>query len=129
VTVSPVTSAADFRGQPALPAPATAAPTDLPPSQTVNQTPNIPAARADARKTPEKSPGTSRAVVVDPQTNALVFRSLDPSSGIVIEQVPSQALLRQRVYVEAQTVQALIKGKDPTAAAVAASAQDVDTTA
>jgi hypothetical protein len=43
--------------------------------------------------------------------------------------VPSQALLRQRVYVEAQTVQALIKGKDPTAAAVAASAQDVDTTA
>ena len=66
-------------------------------------------------------------MVVDPQTDALVFRSLDPGSGIVIAQVPSQALLRQRVYVEAQTVQALIAGKDP--AAVAASAQDVDTTA
>jgi hypothetical protein len=129
VTLNPVTSAADFRAQPALAAPATAAPTYLPPSQAVNPTPNIPAARADVRKATEKSPGTSRAVVVDPQTDALVFRSLDPSSGIVIAQVPSQALLRQRVYVEAQTVQALIAGKDPAAAAVAASAQDVDTTA
>jgi hypothetical protein len=129
VTVNPVTSAADFRAQPALAAPATAAPTDLPPSQAVNPTPNIPAARADARKALEKSPGTSRAVVVDPRTDALVFRSLDPSTGIVIAQVPSQALLRQRVYVEAQTVQALIKGKNPAAAAATASAQDVDTTA
>jgi hypothetical protein len=128
VTVNPVTSAADFRAQPALAAPATATPTDLPPSQAVNPTPSIPAARTDTRKATEKSPGTSHAVVVDPQTDELVFRSLDPSSGIVIEQVPSQALLRQRVYVEAQTVQALIKGKDPTAAAVAASAQDIDTT-
>jgi hypothetical protein len=129
VTVNPVTSAADFRAQPALAAPATAAPTDIPPSQAVNPTPNIPAARIDARKATEKSPGASHAVVVDPQTDELVFRSLDPSSGIVIEQVPSQALLRQRVYVEAQTVQALIKGQDPAAAAVAASAQDIDTTA
>jgi hypothetical protein len=129
VTVNPVTSAADFRAQPVLAAAATAAPTDLPPSQAVNPTPNIPAARTDTRKAAETSPGTSHAVVVDPQTNTLVFRSLDPNSGIVIAQVPSQALLRQRVYVEAQTVQALITGKDPTAAAVAATTQDVDTTA
>jgi hypothetical protein len=58
-----------------------------------------------------------------------VFRSIDPNSGIVLEQVPSAALLRQRAYLDAQTVQALVTGKDPAAAAVAATAQDVDTTA
>jgi hypothetical protein len=66
-------------------------------------------------------------VIVDPQTSALVFRSLDADTGSVISQVPTQALLRQRAYVHAQTVQALIKGKDLSAAVLAAE-QNVDTT-
>jgi hypothetical protein len=131
VVVNPVTSVADFRAQPTSAATATAAPTVLPPAQAVIPTADIPPARTDVRKPDESTPASSRAVVVDPQTNTLVFQSLDPSSGIVIEQVPSAAMLRQRAYVDAQTVHALITGKDPAAAAAAAAstAQDVDTTA
>jgi hypothetical protein len=129
VAVNPVTSAADFRAQPASAATVTAAPTDLPPARAVIPAPDIPPARTDTRKPDKSAPGTSRAVVVDPQTDTLVFRSIDPNSGIVLEQVPSAALLRQRAYLDAQTVQALVTGKDPAAAAVAATTQDVDTTA
>jgi hypothetical protein len=129
VAVNPVTSVADFRAQPASAATVTAAPTELPLSRAVIPTADIPPASTDVHKPDKSTPGTSRAVVVDPQTDTLVFRSLDPNSGIVLEQVPSAALLRQRAYVNAQTVQALITGKDPAAAAVAATAQDVDTTA
>ena len=129
VAVKPVTSVADLRAQPASAAAATATPTDLPLSRAVNPAADIPPARTDVRRPDPSTPGTSRAVVVDPQTDTLVFRSIDPNSGIVLEQVPSAALLRQRAYVNAQTVQALITGKDPAAAAVAATTQDVDTTA
>jgi flagellar protein FlaG len=129
VAVNPVTSVADFRAQPASAATVTAAPTDLPPARAVIPAPDIPPARTDTRKPDKSTPGTSRAVVVDPQTDTLVFQSIDPNSGIVLQQVPSAALLRQQAYVNAQTVQALITGKDPAAAAVAATAQDVDTTA
>ena len=128
VAVNPVTSA-DLRAQSASAATMTAAPTDLPLARAVIPTADIPPARTDPRKPDERAPATSRAVVVDPQTDTLVFRSIDPDSGIVLEQVPSAALLRQRAYVNAQTVQALITGKDPAAAAVAATTQDVDTTA
>jgi hypothetical protein len=121
-----VTSVADYRAQPALTATATAVPTDLPAPQSISPAVNVPASRNDARKPePEKpTPGASHVVLVDQQTNALVFRSLDASTGAVIEQVPSRALLRQRAYVDAQAVQAVIKGKDITTAELAA-AQDV----
>jgi hypothetical protein len=67
-------------------------------------------------------------VIIDPQTNAVVFRSLDAYTGAVIDQVPAQAMLRRRAYEGAQAVQALIQGKNPAAALLAA-AQEVDTTA
>jgi hypothetical protein len=105
---------------------APAGPTDSPATQATSAAANIPAARSDSRKTDEGASGTSR-VIIDPQTNAVVFQSLDASTGGVIEQVPSRALLRQRVYVDAQAVQALIKGKNFSAAVIAAS-QEVDTT-
>jgi len=126
--LNPVTSVVDYRAQPALAATASAVPTDLPAPQAINPAPNIPAARNDARKAEKTTPGTSRVVIIDPQTNAVVFRSLDPTTGAILDQVPAQALLRQRAYIDAQTVQALINGKNVTTAELAA-AQDVDTTA
>jgi hypothetical protein len=125
---NPVTSVVDFRAQPTVAATAAPVPTDLPARQAVNPAPNIPPTRNDARKADKVTPGPSRVVIVDPQTNAVVFRSLDAHTGAIIDQVPAQALLRRRAYIEAQTVKALITGKSITSAALTA-AQDVDTTA
>jgi hypothetical protein len=130
VASNPVTSVVDFRAQPALAAPATAAsvPTTLPAPQSVSPATNIPATRNDARKADKTAAGPSRVVLIDPQTDEIVYRSLDANSGAVIDQVPAQAVLRRRAYIDAQTVQALIKGKSLTTAQLTAT-QDVDTTA
>ena len=130
VTSNSVAGVVDFHKQPAVAAAAAAVPTELPPAQSINPAQTIPAVRTDVRKaeTDKPAPGASRVVIVDPQTDALVFRSLDPTTGGIIAQVPAQALLRQRAYVHSQTVQALIKGKDLTTALLAAE-QNVDTTA
>ena len=124
----PVTSVVDFRAQPAFAAAAAPVQTVLPAPQAVNAAPNLPATRNDARKADRGAPGLSRVVIIDPQTNEVVFRSLEASTGAVIDQVPAQAVLRQRAYVVAQTVEALIKGKSITTAELTA-AQDINTTA
>lgn len=118
--LNPVTSAIDYRAQPASAALASPAPTDLPAGQAVTPTADIPAARSDPRRTGAVALGTSRDAIIDPQTDAVVFRSLDARTGAVIDQVPTQALLRQRAYVNAQAVQALIAGRNPTSATLAA---------
>ena len=125
--VSPVTGVIDYHKQPAAAASAPAVPTVLPVAQAIGPTVNIPAPRNDARRTEKSGPDTSQVVIIDPRTNTLVFRSLDPSTGAIIEQVPAQALLRRRAYESAQAVQALIKGKDPAAAEIEAE-QNIDTT-
>jgi hypothetical protein len=124
--VSPVTGVIDYHKQPAVAASAPAVPTELPVARAIGPIANIPAPRNDARGT-EKSVTDTRVVIIDPQTNAVVFRSLDGTTGAIIEQVPAQALLRRRAYESAQVVQALIKGKDPTAAEIEAE-QNIDTT-
>jgi hypothetical protein len=126
-TLNPVASVVDFHARPALGATATAVRTDLPAAQAISQATNIPAARNDSRRTEKATPGPSRVVIIDPQANAIVFRSLDAYTGDIIEQVPAQALLRKRAYEEAKVVQALIDHKNPTAAALAA-AENIDTT-
>lgn len=130
VAVNPVSSAADNRAPTTVAVPAAAAPTELPPVQAINPAPNISPIRNDSRRpaAPALSQGTSRDTIIDPRTDAVVFRSLDAHTGAVIDQVPSRALLRQRAYVDAQSVQALLTGKDIATIEVAA-AQDVDTTA
>jgi hypothetical protein len=128
VNSSPVTGVADHRAQAASTATASAVPTDLPAPQAVSPAVTIPASRHDSRNAEKGTRDASRVVIVDQQTNTLVFRSLDASTGAVIAQEPSRALLRQRAYVSAQAVQAVIKGKDITTAELAA-AQDVDSTA
>ena len=123
VALSPVTSVVGYHAQPDLgPAPAVA--TELPAPQAVSSAANIPAVRNDQRK-PEKA---SRVVIIDPRTDAVVFRSVDAYTGSVIDQVPAQALLRRRAYEVSQAVQALIKGENPIVAAFAAP-QNIDTSA
>jgi hypothetical protein len=130
VAVNPVSSAADNRAPTTVGVPAAAAPTELPPVQAINPAPNVSPIRNDSRRAaaPALSQGAARDTIIDPRTDAVVFRSLDAHTGAVIDQVPSRALLRQRAYVDAQTVQALLTGKDIATIEVAA-AQDVDTTA
>jgi hypothetical protein len=125
MALSPVTNVVGYHG-PATVAVAPAAATDVPAAGSTSQAAKIPAAYGDPQKTDAGTAGNSR-VIVDPQTNAIVYQSLDAFTGAIVEQVPSQALLRQRVYADAQAVQALIKGKNFGEAAVAA-AQEVDTT-
>jgi hypothetical protein len=128
VSLGPVTSVVDFHAQPALGATAQPVPTDLPPAQAISSAANIPTTRNDPRKADKViPPGPSKVVIIDPPTSTIVFRSLDVDTGGVIEQVPAQALLRRRAYEDAQVVQALIKGENPTAAVLAA-VQNLDTT-
>jgi hypothetical protein len=102
-------------------------PTDLPAAQATSLAVNIPAAPNDSQQMQDAPQGISRAVIIDPQTNTLVFQSLDAYTGDVIEQVPAPALLRQLAYEGAQAMQALIQGKDPNSAMLAAM-QKIDTT-
>ena len=128
VAVGSVNGVADFRPLPAVAAAApSVAATDLPAPQAVTPTPNIPSTRNDSRRPDKAAAGASNVVVIDPQTNAVVFRSVDPNSGLIIDQIPAQALLRQRAYLDVQAAQALAKGKD-FSTAVAAAEQQVDTT-
>ena len=122
-----VTSVADFRPPPAVTATPPSVPTDIPVAQAVTPGANIPALRNDSRKPDKAAAGTSNVVVIDPQTHAVVFRSVDPNSGLVIDQIPAQALLRQRAYLDAQAAQALVSGKDVSTAVLTAE-QQVDTT-
>jgi len=121
---NPATGAIDFLAQPPAVATTPAVPTDLPVSQALNAAANIPAVRNDLRK-PDKASATAREIL-DPRTNLVVYQSVD-AQGHVIEQVPTQALLRRRAYEEAQTVQALIQGKD-IATAVLGAEDNVDRT-
>ena len=117
--------AVDFRAQPPAVASTPVVPTDLPASQALNAAANIPAARNDQRK-PDKAAAATGREIIDPQTSVVVFQSVD-AQGRIIEQVPTQALLRRRAYEEAQTVQALVEGKDITQAVLGA-VENVDTT-
>ena len=121
-----VTSVGSYCEQPSIAA-APAVPTDLPAPRAISPAVNVPAAPNDSQQTPNGTRGTSRAVIIDPQTNTVVYQSLDAYTGDVIEQVPAPALLRQLAYEDAQAVQALILGKNPTTAMLAAM-QKVDIT-
>jgi hypothetical protein len=125
VGLGPVTGVVGYHEQAAI-AVAPGAPAGVPATDS-NPAARISAARGDPQDTNQSAARTSR-VITDPQTNAIVYQSVDESTGGIIEQAPSQAALRQRAYADAQAVQALIKGKTFVEAAVAA-AQEIDTTA
>jgi hypothetical protein len=124
---NPGASVVGYREQPGIGA-APVVRTDLPALHATSPAVNIPAAPNGSQHSQDAPRGISRAVIIDPQTNTLVFQSLDASTGDIIEQVPAPALLRQLAYAGAQATQALIQGKDPNAAMLAAM-QKIDTTA
>ena len=126
VALNPGTGVVGYRGQAGI-ASAPVAPTGLPAPQATSPAVNIPAAPNDSQHLQDAPRGISRAVIIDPQTNTLVFQSLNASTGDIIEQVPAPALLRQLAYAGAQATQALIQGKDPNAAMLAAM-QKIDIT-
>jgi hypothetical protein len=107
-----------FRAQPSNVA-APAVPTDLPAPQAPSPAVNVPAPPGGS----QPAQGGTPAVIIDPQTNTIVYQVLDANTGDVIEQVPAPALLRQLAYDRAQAVQALIQGKNPNAAT-----EKIDTT-
>ena len=117
--LNPGASAVGYREQPGIGA-ARVVRTDLPAHNATSPAVNIPAAPNDPQQTQDAPRGISRAVIIDTQTNTLVFQTLDSSTGDIIEQVPTPALLRQLAYDGAQATQALIQGKDPNAAMLAA---------
>lgn len=75
----------------------------------------------------QAAPRVVSRVVIDPQTQIAITQPSDSYvGGIVAEQAPALALLRQIAYEDAQMRQALIQGKDPNAALLAA-VQKIDT--
>ena len=126
VALNPGASVIGYREQPGIGA-APVVRTDLSALNATSPAVNIPAAPNDSQHSQDAPRGISRAVIIDPQTNTLVFQSLDASTGDIIEQVPAPALLRQLAYAGAQATQALIQGKDPNAAMLAAM-QKIDIT-
>ncbi|MDP4002481.1 flagellar protein FlaG [Methylobacterium sp. NEAU K] len=75
---------------------ASAATQDAPVSQTAT-TPLEPAVKLDIGSGGSSSEGKAR-YIQDPDTSAIVFQVVDPSSGSVIEQLPSETALRNRAY-------------------------------
>lgn len=49
--------------------------------------------------------GGKARYVQDPDTSSIVFQVVDPSSGNVIDQLPSETALRNRAYESARSVQ------------------------
>jgi hypothetical protein len=127
VAFNPGTNVVGYREQ-AVIGIAPVVPTDPPALHATSQAANIPTVPNNSQQTQDAPRGISRAVISDPQTNTLVFQSLDAYTGDVIEQVPAPAQLRQLAYEGAQAMQALIQGKDSNAAMLAAM-QKIDTTA
>jgi uncharacterized FlaG/YvyC family protein len=85
------------QGLDALAATAAAAPTqDTSASQTAAP------ALAPAVKLDIGSAGNKARYIQDPDTSAIVFQVVDPSSGNVIEQLPSETALRNRAYDSAR---------------------------
>ncbi len=99
------------QGSFARPAPASAQQvvvTELPASQTVSAAANGAAIRNDL---PRVRGLFTQDVEIDYYSRELVFRLKDERSGVVVQQVPAEALLRLRAYARA-----IADGKTPTQA-------------
>lgn len=86
------TSSSGPQGLDALGATA-AAVTQKAPEPQVETAPLEPAVKLDIG-----SNGGKARYIQDPDTSTIVFQVLDPSSGTVIEQLPSETALRNRAY-------------------------------
>jgi flagellar protein FlaG len=91
-----------------LPSPDTV-PTELPPVATVTAATETPPARLDVSRSAARlqevealaQEAIKRNLLVDPDTRQVVYKAVDTRSGVVIEQIPDEALLKLRAYVRA----------------------------
>ncbi|WP_029063082.1 flagellar protein FlaG [Labrenzia sp. DG1229] len=83
-----------------------AAKTDLPAKETVNPSSETQDGRRSAdneqsqRAAQRTTPQVERRNVVDPDSESLVFVATNTDTGQVLRQIPSETLLRLRVYAE-----------------------------
>lgn len=86
-------------GRGSIQAAARPVPTDLPPSDTVQQGTSGFAAGAGDRRLPseDQSPVVERNLSIDPDTQQIVYQAIN-NRGEIVLQLPDQAALRQRAY-------------------------------
>src|SRR5215470_16045229 len=100
LTIRPTATVAQAAPLPPEPAPVpTAAPTTLPPAQSV--TPSADSQRSAAFD-PARDPfqqATTREVFIDPQTREMIFRVSDARTGMTVYQVPDPAQLQLQAYI------------------------------
>lgn len=100
-------------------------PTALPPQRAVSAPDKTDTIRNEPRRHEALSEKTTRDAIIDPETQAVVYRVRDARSGQVLHQHPERTLLRAKAYARAQLVRALAEGENPLAVAPAAG-QKVD---
>ncbi|MGH1569359.1 hypothetical protein ACRAWG_00230 [Methylobacterium sp. P31] len=85
------------QGLDALAATAASAVTQEAPEPQTPSTPLEPAVKLDIG-----TGGDKARYIQDPETSAIVFQVVDPNSGNVVEQLPSETALRNRAYDSAR---------------------------
>jgi hypothetical protein len=101
LTIQPVTGVAvtDYV-RPA--ATAGTGPTQLPPEQTVAPAPDsTPTNNGTAQPGNPSSDNITSSITIDPQSREVIYRVIDSRTRQVIQQVPDEALLRNRAYSQA----------------------------
>ncbi|MCJ2137705.1 flagellar protein FlaG [Methylobacterium sp. J-026] len=93
------------QGLDALGATAASASTQDTPDPSAGATTLEPAVKLDIAATSSKA-----RFIQDPDTSAIVFQVMDPASGDVIDQLPSETALRNRAYESARDTHATQSG-------------------
>jgi hypothetical protein len=75
-----------------------AVPTNLAPSQTVTAAAKTGEARQDAPQSGSADPSYVRKIVLDAHSREVIYRVIDSKSGLVVRQIPEEAMLRLRAY-------------------------------
>jgi hypothetical protein len=99
--VNPVAGVAvtDY-ARPAVVAPPSAAPPDLPSSKAVNPLAEVTPTNKEIQQQSAAATFISRGFVIDPQSREVIYRVMDTRTRQVIWQVPDAALLRSRAYAQ-----------------------------
>ena len=75
-----------------------AVPTDLAASQTVSAAAKTSEARQDALPSSAADPSHVRKIILDAHSREVIYRVIDSKSGLVVRQIPEEAMLRLRAY-------------------------------
>jgi flagellar protein FlaG len=106
LSVRPIGVAAAATPRADLPTVRQTARTELPAAKTVTAAAAVETVRLDISNAGSalQSIETSvrRATIVDAETRQLVFRATDQRTGRVLQQIPDEALLRLRAYVQSE---------------------------